>query len=128
MKHDAKSPSTVTTTNAAGEVTKPDAPSAPATTAPAPKEIARLDGDASLKDLVAKVNELVDRSNSKRDRGPNSTRDMTEEDAREIMLGKFKDASHTKAAAALGLSYGQVYSARKGFTYKGIYKISAKTW
>lgn len=57
-----------------------------------------------------------------RDRGPKSDRDMTEEDARRIMLGDLKDASHKAAAEALGLSYGQVYSARKGFTFKSINK------
>lgn len=57
-----------------------------------------------------------------RDRGPKSDRDMTEADARAIMLGEYKDASHKVAAEKLGLSYGQVYSARKGFTFKGIYK------
>lgn len=57
-----------------------------------------------------------------RDRGPKSDRDMVEDDARRIMLGDLKDASHKAAAEALGLSYGQVYSARKGFTFKGVYK------
>lgn len=57
-----------------------------------------------------------------RDRGPNSTRTMTEEDARKIMLGDLKELSHKKAAEELGLSYGQVYSARNGFTFKVVYK------
>jgi hypothetical protein len=56
-----------------------------------------------------------------RDRGPTSTRDMSEEDARAIMLGAHASASHRKAAEALGLSYGQVYSARNGYTFKGVY-------
>lgn len=57
-----------------------------------------------------------------RDRGPKSEKDMTEDDARRVMLGDLKDASHKVAAETLGLSYGQVYSARKGFTFKPIYK------
>ena len=86
------------------------------------KDLTKLDLHAKLSDVVAKVNEIVDRVNSKRDRGPSSTRTMIEDDAKRIMLGDLKDASHTKAAEALGLSYGQVYSARKGFTFKPVYK------
>ena len=47
---------------------------------------------------------------------------MTEGDARRILLGDLKDATHTAAATELGLSYGQVYSARKGFTFKTVYQ------
>ena len=90
-------------------------------------EIAKLDESAKLKDVIAKVNELIERINNGknakvRDRGPDSTREMTEDDARRILLGDMKDVAHKKAAEELGLSYGQIYSARKGFTFKGIYK------
>ena len=90
-------------------------------------EIAKLDDNAKLKDVIAKVNELIERINNgksakARDRGPDSTREMTEDDARRILLGDMKDVAHKKAAEELGLSYGQIYSARKGFTFKGIYK------
>ena len=57
-----------------------------------------------------------------RDRGPSSTRTMTEDDARRIMLGDLKDMKHKEAAQELGLSYGQIYSARNGFTFKVVYK------
>lgn len=90
-------------------------------------EIAKLDDNAKLKDVIAKVNEIIERINNgksakARDRGPDSTREMTEDDARRILLGDMKDVAHKKAAEELGLSYGQVYSARKGFTFKGVYK------
>ena len=90
-------------------------------------EIAKLDENAKLKDVIAKMNEIIERLNTtkvskERDRGPDSTREMTEDDARRILLGDMKDVAHKKAAEELGLSYGQVYSARKGFTFKGIYK------
>lgn len=94
-------------------------------------EIALLDVNSklTLKDLAEKINELVAAQNRlsannvvARDRGPKSEKDMSEEDARRVMLGDLKDASHKAAAEKLGLSYGQVYSARKGFTFKGIYK------
>ena len=90
-------------------------------------EIIKLDESAKLKDVIAKVNELIERINiSKnakvRDRGPDSTREMTEDDARRLLLGDMKDKSHKDAAKELGLSYGQIYSARKGFTFKSVYK------
>ena len=90
-------------------------------------EIAKLDDNAKFKDVIAKVNELIERFNNGknakvRDRGPDSQREMTEDDARRILLGDMKDVAHKKAAEELGLSYGQIYSARKGFTFKGIYK------
>ena len=90
-------------------------------------EIAKLDENAKLKDVVAKLNEVIEKLNTTkaakvRDRGPESERDMTEDDARRILLGDMKDVAHKDAAKELGLSYGQIYSARKGFTFKGIYK------
>jgi len=57
-----------------------------------------------------------------RDRGPASTKTMSDDDARRIMLGDLSDTSHKNAAIELGLSYGQVYSARNGFTFKSVYK------
>jgi len=90
-------------------------------------EIAKLDDSAKLKDLIIKINEIIERTNNQkvlktRDRGPDSQREMTEEDSRRILLGDLKDKSHKSAAEELGLSYGQIYSARKGFTFKVIYK------
>jgi hypothetical protein len=57
-----------------------------------------------------------------RDRGPKSDREMTEDDARKVMIGEFKDLTHKAAAEKLGLSYGQIYSARGGYTFKKVYK------
>ena len=88
--------------------------------------LAKLDEHAKLKDVVAKVNEIIELLNTKpkaqRDRGPESTREMTEDDARRLLLGDLAAKNHKEAAQELGLSYGQVYSARKGFTFKSIYK------
>lgn len=72
--------------------------------------------------LTKKVTDLESRLDAlkSRDRGPASTRSMTEEDAKRIMLGDLKDVSHKKAAEELGLSYGQIYSARGGYTFKHI--------
>ena len=88
--------------------------------------LAKLDEHAKLKDVVAKVNEIIELLNTKpkaqRDRGPESTREMTEDDARRLLLGDLAAKNHKEAAQELGLSYGQVYSARKGFTFKSVYK------
>ena len=82
--------------------------------------------NAKLKDVIAKMNEIIEVLNTRpvatRDRGPDSTREMTEDDARRLLLGDLAAKNHKDAAQELGLSYGQVYSARKGFTFKGIYK------
>lgn len=89
----------------------------------------KLAEKATLAKVVAKINELIETLESMpapRDRGPKSTRDMTEDDARRLMLGDLKEVSHKKAAEELGLSYGQVYSARGGYTFKGIYDEARK--
>ena len=85
------------------------------------KEVVALGDGASLKDVIAKVNELVAKANAKRDRGPTSKKEMTEADAHEVISGSLKDVPHGKAAEKLGLSYGQVYSARGGFTFKKVF-------
>jgi hypothetical protein len=83
-------------------------------------EITKLETTAKLSDVIAKVNELVQKANVKRDRGPESQREMTEADAIRVISGDLKDAKHKQAAEALGLSYGQVYSARIGATFKTV--------
>ena len=96
------------------------------------KELALLDVNdkkLSVKHVAEKLNEVIaalkqmqNGTTVARDRGPKSEKDMSEDDARRVMLGDLKDVSHKVAAEKLGLSYGQVYSARKGFTFKTIYK------
>ena len=53
-------------------------------------------------------------------------REMTDDDARRIMNGDLKEVKHNDAAAKLGLSYGQVYSCRLGYTFKHIHKELAQ--
>ena len=69
-------------------------------------------------ELATLVNELVDRPS--RDRGPKSTRDMSREDAWRVRFGDLKSKSAKEAAKILGLSYGQVYSARGEYTFKDL--------
>lgn len=81
--------------------------------------ITELDEKASLKDVIRKVNIVIAKVNSikVRDRGPKSERSMTDEDAFRIKFGDLKEVSHKEAAEKLGLSYGQIYSARGGYTF-----------
>lgn len=93
-------------------------------------QLINVEDKLTLKLLCDKVNEIItylnesnkSKSATVRDRGPKSEKDMDESDARLILLGEMKDVSHKECAEKLGLSYGQVYSARKGFTFKNVYK------
>lgn len=86
-----------------------------------------LDKTAKLADVIKAHNELVDAFNKLSDRrGPKSEREMTDDDARKIMTGDFKNLSHKDAAEKLNLSYAQVYSCRKCFTFKHIHREMSK--
>ena len=71
----------------------------------------------ALQARVQKLEELAAKS-----RGTASTREMTDEDAKRVLNGDLKEVSHKAAAETLGLSYGQVYSARGEYTFKHILK------
>jgi len=88
-------------------------------------EMLNLEGKLTVAEVAAKLNEVIEALNNAsapRDRGPKSERTMTNDDARRVIMGDLKDVSHKAAAEALELSYGQIYSARKGFTFKPIHK------
>lgn len=94
----------------------------------------------TMKDLQAQIEELrtlveaqgtmiealKSQGFSGRDRGPKSEGEMTEEHAIRVMLGDLREMSHKEAALQLKLSYGQIYSARKGYTFKKIYQRMIK--
>ena len=67
--------------------------------------------------LQAQVAELISKQTPKA-----SEKEMTDADARSILIGDHADKKHKEAAAALGLTYGQVYSCRLGYTFKTIHK------
>ena len=95
-------------------------------------ELLNLESKLTVKNVAEKLNEIIEKINSLkvapvRNRGPKSTREMTEADARDMMIGEHRELSHNAVAKELGLSYGQVYSARKGFTFKSIYREWEKT-
>ena len=82
--------------------------------------------DALILALQNNVEELKSQGSGGRDRGPKSEGEMTEEHAVRVMLGDLRDKSHKDAALELKLSYGQIYSARKGYTFKKIYQRMIK--
>ena len=82
--------------------------------------------DAMILALQNNVQELKYQGSGGRDRGPKSEGEMTEEHAVRVMLGDLRDKSHKDAALELKLSYGQIYSARKGYTFKKIYQRMIK--
>ena len=82
--------------------------------------------DALILALRNNVEELKTQGSTNRDRGPKSEGEMTEEHAVRVMLGDLRDKSHKDAALELKLSYGQIYSARKGYTFKKIYQRMIK--
>lgn len=81
------------------------------------KEVS-MDMIAAIEARLAALEALAAKS-----KGTASTREMTDDDARRIMKGgDLETVSHKAAAETLGLSYGQVYSARGGYTFKHIAK------
>lgn len=98
-------------------------------------EVSATDGSATLEQVAALANMLRDElaaatvrilaleAANEAKAGPKSERAMTEDDARRILaLGDLEAAGHKEAAEKLNLSYGQIYSCRKGFTFKQIHK------
>mgnify|MGYP001248610302 CR=1 FL=1 len=78
-------------------------------------------GEAAL--AISALNDRVaalEASTSTRQRGPKVERAMTDADAYRVKLGDLKDKSHKDAAAEIGLSYGQVFSCRGGYTFKHV--------
>lgn len=75
----------------------------------------------TLTETVNNLSIVLEKLQSKK--GPSSTREMTTEDAERCINGDLKGFPHKKAAEELGLSYGQVYSARGGYTFKNVKKV-----
>lgn len=84
----------------------------------------KLQPEATLADVITRLNDLAEHIGSLqvRDRGPKSSRSMTRLDAWRVIHGDLKEIEHKEAAKMLGLSYGQIYSARGTYTFKDIKK------
>jgi hypothetical protein len=79
----------------------------------------------SLTELTTLVLELQQRIvtlETPKNKISGSPREMTDADALRVITGDHASSKHQVAADALGLSYGQVYSCRLGFTFKGVHK------
>ena len=74
-----------------------------------------------IADLETRVVVLEEQLAAKRP-ASKSENSMTEEHAFRVKFGDLKDHKHGKAAEALGLSYGQVFSCRGGYTFKTVTK------
>ena len=83
------------------------------------KEMQANEMMAVIGDLVKRVEQLEAKFEARRDVGE---RKMTDEDAERILTGDLMKVKHKDAAEQLKLSYGQVYSARLGFTFKHVVK------
>lgn len=77
---------------------------------------------ASLTQRVDALEQQLANQPKPRNRGPASNGAMTTEMAERMMIGDLRNTSNNQAAIILGLSYGQIFSARKGYTFKPVYK------
>jgi len=86
------------------------------------EQLAKKAPKVTMKSLMVEIEQLRDRVQVlEQKRGPKSTREMDETDANRILAGDLVDFSHKDAAAELGLSYGQIYSCRGGYTFKKLH-------
>jgi hypothetical protein len=77
---------------------------------------------AALEARISLLTEKVQMLEVKLARNKSSAlvRVMTDDDARLVLGEEFADLNHLDTAQRIGLTYGQVYSARKGFTFKHV--------
>jgi hypothetical protein len=73
-------------------------------------------------ELQRQVAELVAQRSTSSKSSNAEGKEMTDDDARAVLTGNYSAMKHKDAATALGLTYGQVYSCRKEFTFKHIHK------
>lgn len=72
---------------------------------------------AMVLDLEARVKKLEEPKST-----TSSGKEMTDDDAYKVIFGDMSSVKHKEAADKLGLTYGQIYSARLGFTFKNVHK------
>lgn len=77
------------------------------------------DSFIALLEIVREQNARIEALESK-NQTSSTKREMTIEDAERVMIGDLRSKTHNEAAAELNLSYGQVYSARLGHTFKPV--------
>lgn len=79
-----------------------------------------------ISQLVSYVRELEERITALESKNQTSCekREMTVADAERVIFGDMISLSHKEAEVALGLTYGQIYSARLGHTFKQVHKAA----
>jgi len=75
----------------------------------------------TLEESIVDLTEVIGNFKSRSIVATKKLRPMTEADAENIIFGELKDTSNRECAEKLGLSYGQIYSARRGYTFRNIY-------
>lgn len=84
--------------------------------------------EAKVVELEAKIEAMsaqrVRSGNKERDYGPASEKQMTERMALRILVGRYRTWSVRKIADECGLSRGQVYSLKGGYTFKTAHKTA----
>ena len=76
----------------------------------------------TFEQLVARVEQLENSYLNQKRGGPKSETSMNDELAYKIKFGPDSKLSHKDTAIKYGLSYGQVYSCRCGYTYTHVTK------
>lgn len=76
----------------------------------------------STQDLLARIVQLEEQVSHLTAPRATQQREMTDADAKSILIGEHKSLKHNEAAAKLGLSYGQIYSCRGEYTFRHIHK------
>jgi len=76
--------------------------------------------------LRAQLAEAPRRGAKERDYGPKSQRAMDERMALRILVGRYRDWSVRKIADECGLSRGQVYSLKGGYTFTDVHRTADK--
>ena len=80
---------------------------------------------AHVQELQAQLAGTSARSTAKtRDYGPESERAMDDRMALRILVGRYRTWTVRKIADTCGLSRGQVYSLRGGYTFKTAHKLA----
>jgi hypothetical protein len=74
-----------------------------------------------FKELRATIEGLREKVEGRNKSAP-VKRNMTDQDALDVLTGAYKDMSHKDAAEQIGLTYAQVYSCRLEFTFKHVHK------
>ena len=78
--------------------------------------------EQTITELTIRIDALEQKVTDLTKPNSSSQKEMTDEHARNILIGDCKDLKHNEAAQKLGLSYGQVYSCRLEYTFRHIHK------